>query len=48
MSVISIETADVLGVSRMMQEQNARFLYMLSTGDPQVFQLFFAPGEDKP
>ena len=41
MAVICIETADVMQTSLTMQERQARFLCMLSTEDPKVFQLYF-------
>ncbi len=41
MSIVCIETSDILKTTCTMQEQQAQFLYMLSTEDPQVFKLYF-------
>ena len=41
MAIICIETQDVLQTTFEMEEQQAQFLYLLSTDDPHVFQLYF-------
>lgn len=45
MSILCIQTENVLATTFRMQACKARFLYMLSTENPKIFKLYFLMDE---